>query len=334
MSDDIFDAASRQAIIDALLQRLYDHYILPNQIPQIETSLRERLKTGIYDQCLTPSAFCDLLSQHLQEISHDKHLRLQFIHQPQAAVQPPPPHAIPTDRFATFLRLRNFGFQKVERLAGQVGYIDLRGFAPPSLAGDLAVAAMTLVAHTEALMFDLRYCRGGDAGMVALLSSYLFSQPVHLNSMHWRDGDRLRQYWTAPYVPGTRYSDHPVYILTSARTFSAAEEFAYNLQQLKRATIVGEITGGGAHPTERFPLTPHIIAHIPIARSVNPISGTNWEISGVQPDIVVTAEQAFVTAHRLALTSILQRYTDAANESYADLLNEAREALTAIEPKA
>src|SRR5690242_11890178 len=119
MSDDTLNAASRLSVIDALLQKLHEHYIFPEVVSQIQASLRARLETGIYDQCSTPSLFCEMLSQHLEEISHDKHLRVRFTRQSQRIDQPPPPQPKPDDSFAVFLRLRNFGFQKIERLAGQ-----------------------------------------------------------------------------------------------------------------------------------------------------------------------------------------------------------------------
>lgn len=316
-------------MIGALIQALQENYIIADLVDQIAGALSKRLHAGGYDSYTAPADFCVALSEHLLEMSHDKHLRVCFSPQPPPA-QGASPQSSPEDWFATFLRLHNYGFQKVERLAGQVGYIELRGFAPPKLAGEIAIAAMALVANTEALLFDLRACPGGDAGMVTLIASYLFPHPTHLNTMHWRENDRLRQYWTAPYVPGSRYIGKEVYVLTSAQTFSAAEEFAYDLQQLKRATVVGEVTGGGAHPTERFALAPHIIAHIPIARSVNPISGTNWEQRGVQPDIAVAAEQALETAHRLALQSILERHANPKAGPYADFAREVRDALAAI----
>ena len=143
----------------------------------------------------------------------------------------------------------NFGFEKVERLKGNVGYIDLRGFTPAEFSAETIVAAMNFVANTDALIFDLRQNGGGDPATVALLSSYLFGpEPVHLNSLYWREGDTTHQWWTLPFVPGKRYAGKDVYVLTSKRTFSAAEEFTYNLKNLKRATIIGETTGGGAHP--------------------------------------------------------------------------------------
>jgi retinol-binding protein 3 len=144
---------------------------------------------------------------------------------------------------------------------------------------------MQFIANTDSVILDLRDNGGGEPEMVAYLSSYLFPGPIHLNDLWNRANSTTRQYWTLPYVPGTRLSDKPVFVLTSSRTFSAAEEFAYNLQALKRASIVGETTGGGAHPVAGFPLVDRFMITVPVARAVNPVTGKNWEGTGVQPDV-------------------------------------------------
>ena len=148
--------------------------------------------------------------------------------------------------------------------------------------------------------------------MVALISSYLFgAEPVHLNDLYWREGDSTHQWWTLPYVPGKRYGDkRPVFLLTAKRTFSAAEEFTYNLKNLKRATIVGETTGGGAHPGGGRRVNAHFMVWVPSGRAINPYSKTNWEGTGVKPDIDVPADQALKVAHIEAMKKVLEKVTD------------------------
>jgi C-terminal processing protease CtpA/Prc len=144
--------------------------------------------------------------------------------------------------------------------------------------------------------------------MVALLCSYLYDggECVHLNTIYQRRGAVVQHFWTLPYVPGKRFgSQKPVYVLTSNFTFSAAEEFTYNLKHLKRATIIGERTGGGAHPGSRFRIDPHFAIFIPTSRSVNPVTQTNWEGTGVEPEITVPAAEAFSVAYREALQRLL-----------------------------
>ena len=143
--------------------------------------------------------------------------------------------------------------------------------------------------------------------MVALICSYLFGdKPVHLNDLYWRKGDRTEEFWTKPAVAGRKYGTKDVYILTSNRTFSGAEEFSYNMKNLKRATLIGETTGGGAHPGSFVRLSEHFGAFIPSGRAISPITKTNWEGTGVEPDIKVPKEQALKTAYIMALTRSLE----------------------------
>ena len=145
--------------------------------------------------------------------------------------------------------------------------------------------------------------------MVALISSYLFdTEPVHLNDLYFRFSNQTRQFWTHPYVPGKRFGpDKPIYVLTSNLTFSAAEEFSNNLQTLKRATIIGEITAGGANPGDVFKVGEHFNMFISTGKAINPITKDNWEGKGVLPDIAVPAEQALLTAQILAMQPIIEK---------------------------
>jgi C-terminal processing protease CtpA/Prc len=167
--------------------------------------------------------------------------------------------------------------------------------------------------------------------MVALLISYLVGpEPVHLNSFYMRSEDKTTQSWTQAYVPGKRMADKPVYVLTSNRTFSGAEEFSYNLKNLKRATLIGETTGGGAHPGDDVFVHPHYRVFVPIGRPINPVSGTNWEGTGVEPDIAVPQEQALTVAHRMALEDLLDKLGDAPKGAARTQAEEARAALAEL----
>ncbi|MEW6051208.1 MAG: S41 family peptidase [Candidatus Zixiibacteriota bacterium] len=197
---------------------------------------------------------------------------------------------------------------KLERLPGNIGYLDLRQFVGAEFAGQTAVNAMGFLANTDAIIFDLRQNGGGDPSMIQLLTSYLLKEPTHLNSFYIRQTDSIAQFWSAAWVPGQRLEKADVYVLTSSFTFSGAEEFTYNLKNLKRATIIGETTGGGAHPVEEhfFPSL-HFGARIPFGRAINPISGTNWEGTGVKPDIEIPADKALVVAQQTALKKLLEK---------------------------
>ena len=185
------------------------------------------------------------------------------------------------------------GIANVQHLAGNVGYLDLQPVLFPVVqCGEFITAAMTLLAPTSALILDLRNCLGGDPATVAFIASYLFGpDPVQLSGLYERG--QLTQSWTVPYVPGHRFGlDKPIYVLTSGVTFSGGEQLAYDLQQSQRATVVGASTGGGAHAREGFVLHPQLEATISVARAVNPVTGSNWEGTGVIPDIEVAPEDA------------------------------------------
>jgi C-terminal processing protease CtpA/Prc len=228
-------------------------------------------------------------------------------------------------------RLDNFGIRRVERLDGNVGYLDLRRMAVPANAGPAIAAAMELVAGTYALIIDLRYNGGGAAEGVALWCSYLLPEepPVHLNDIFHADTGETRQFWALPYVPGTRFVDRPVYVLTSRRTFSGGEELCYNLQALGRAELIGETTGGGAHPTRGFRISPAVHIGVPFARSINPVTGTNWEGAGVVPDVAVPAEEAYDVAYAKALRHVLDL-----DDVPPPIADQARDALAGLESTA
>jgi len=224
-------------------------------------------------------------------------------------------------------RLDNFGIRQVERLDGNVGYLDVRRVAVPANAGPAIGAAMELVAGTYALIIDLRHNGGGAPEGVVFWCSYLLDErPTHLNDIFHADTGETRQFWALPYVPGTRYLDRPVFVLTSGRTFSGGEDFAYTLQALGRATVVGETTGGGAHPTRGFPISAAVHIGIPFARSVNPVTGTNWQGTGVVPDVPADAERAYDVAYARALETVL-----AMDDVPPPIADDAREALAGLQ---
>ena len=186
---------------------------------------------------------------------------------------------------------------------------------------------MNFLANANALILDLRKCTGGYPGMIALISSYLFGEePLHLSSIYWRDEDLTQQYWTLPYVPGKRFGNIPVYVLISKVTFSGGEEFANILKTRQRATLLGDQTDGGAHPGTTYYLHPHFEVFIPIGRTINPVSGTDWEGSGVMPDISIPQEQAFKAAYYMALKSIIASLGESPAGAFKALGEEAQAA--------
>lgn len=290
------DAATRQEVIEGAIKALNDAYVFPETAKKMEQALRERAQRKEYDNITDAGEFARLLTAHLQEVSKDKHLRVVLGSGSRFGAPP--------NQQREMAAKLNFGFEKAERLSGNIGYLDLRGFEQATAASETATAAMNFLANTDALIIDLRQNGGGDPAMVAFLTSYLFNRRTHLNSIYSRPANSTRDFFTSEDVPGKKYGDKPVFVLTSSRTFSAAEEFSYNLKSLKRATIVGETTGGGAHPVQPRQLGKLFIITVPFARSINPITKTNWEGVGVKPDVDVAAPQALKIAHLLAIRAI------------------------------
>jgi C-terminal processing protease CtpA/Prc len=329
----VLDATTVAEIVQNLAEKLKANYVYPDVAEQICARLRYHLDDGAYADSPDGEFLAFALTTHLQEVNQDEHLWVKWTPEPlpeqEGALRENEAWLAERRQRA---ELDNYGLHKVERLPGNVGYLEIRRFEKPVWGGDTAAAAMGFLAHAQALIVDLRKCTGGYPGMVVLISSYLFGEePVHLNSMYWRDEDATQQYWTLPHVPGERFGDKPVYVLTSQDTFSGGEEFAYNLQSRQRATLVGETTGGGAHAGASYRLHPHFEAFIPMGRAINPITQENWEGRGVVPDFPVAAEKALDVAYRLALESVLERVGDARSGPFIWLLAEAEAALAEMD---
>jgi len=301
---------------------------------QVCDQLQKHLEDGDYDTITEGELFALALTEEMQAISKDKHLLVRWYPQPLPEGEGSQlQNQERLTQFREIAKLDNYGFHKAERMAGNIGYLDIRHFARPSWGSeDTAVGAMNIISNTNALIIDLRKCRGGNPDMVAMISTYLFNgEPIHLNDLYWRDEDFTQQFWTLPYVPGKRFgADKPVYILTSNFTFSAGEEFAYNLKSLKRATVVGEITGGGAHPCSPFRIHPHFEVLVPLGKAINPITGENWEGTGIDPDIPTSKEQALDVAYKLALESGIESLAVSENAPKKKLLLEAKTTLDEI----
>lgn len=328
------DADTRREVIESVALAVETHYVFPHVGKAMHDGLHASLAANMYDDLTTPSALCDRLTSDLQAISKDKHVHVSYSEKARLLEPPAEPSPEAFVEWVAEGRSVNFGFYKVERMPGNVGYLDIRTFWEATLpvAGETAVAAMNFLTSTDALIIDLRQNTGGSPSMIALLTTFLFGpKTVHLNSFYDRSGEKTTQSWTLPYVPGQRTPDKPVYVLTSNTTFSAAEEFTYNLKNLGRATIIGETTGGGAHPGDFITVTPHFRIFVPIGRAINPISGTNWEGTGIEPDIAVPEADALNYAYRLALGDVLAQLGDSPTTSWArEQVEEARMALAEL----
>ena len=294
------DAQTRDRVIDNAIVQLQDSYVSTELAKQMGEALRRHQKHGDYNAITEGDEFANLLTTHLRDVSHDKHLAVRFLPTRLPDNLDAPPDAQQLARSQRMMRRSNCTFDKVEVLPNNIGYVKFNAFNRPADCSETAIAAMAFVANTDALIFDLRDNDGGDPAMVAFICSYLFDRPTHLNDLWNRKENFATQWWTLPYVPGKRVPNVPVYVLTSSRTFSGAEEFSYDLQSLKRATIVGEVTGGGAHPVHGQRIDDRFTIGVPFAKAVNPVTKTNWEGTGVKPDVAVVAADALTTAQKLA----------------------------------
>ncbi len=303
-------------LIDAALEQLCSKYVFPDKAAAAAEVIRSRDYSGLSEEEL-----CEKLTADLFELCADKHLRvrvrareLQEGGQSEEAAEA---------AWREYLRTTNYRIARVERLDGNVGYLDLRGVPDPANGAKAVAAAMELVSNTDALIIDLRKNRGGSPDGVIFWCSYFFKdEETHLNSIYDGETKQTKQYWSLAWVPGSRYLDKPVYVLVSNFTFSAGEELCYNLQAQKRAVLIGQTTRGGAHPTDSFPLSDTVEITVPVARSINPVTGTNWEGVGVAPDISVPSEEAFDLAYRKALADV------AASSTVAAIKEEAQQALS------
>jgi hypothetical protein len=314
------DAAQKQAIVDEISTLLNANYIFPETAKKVEEALRAKLKDGDFDKMTVANDFARAVSAVILEVSKDRHTG--FAYNPamaedlrRLAGQSEEEKRKVQERQLVEARRDNFGFRKVEQLPGNIGYLDFRMFASPDQAGPTAIAAMNFLAYCDAIIVDLRQNGGGDPAQIQLISTYFFDDPVHLNDLYYRAANKTENYWTLPYVPGPRAAGADLYILTSSRTFSGAEEFTYNMKNLKRGTVIGETTGGGAHPTQPMIVQRDFILRVPFARAINPYSKTNWEGTGVTPDIAVPAAEAFDKAYAMAVEKLAAKATDPARKA-------------------
>ena len=306
------NAEMRASVVEKVGKLLTNHYIFPETAAKMQELLSSKLEEGKYNDLDDVHEFAQVLTQDLQSVSKDRHIRVRFDPEGVKRIRASSSRSEEErekERKERIERERrtNFGFQKLELLEGNIGYLDLRYFSGLSQAGDTIVASMNFLANAHAVIIDLRQNGGGSPLTIQVISSYFLDEYTHLNSFEWRGSDSIQQFWTLPYVPGKNMYGTDLYILTSRRTFSGAEEFTYNMKNLKRATIVGETTGGGAHPGGSRIINDYFLVWVPSGRAINPISKTNWEGKGIDPHISVPQDKALEKAHSVALEKLMER---------------------------
>lgn len=330
----IINQQQKKQTIDSVAGVLTERYIFPEVAKKTIAHLRTRLAKKAYDGITDGNSFAGALTADLQAISHDKHLRVYYSADEIPVEKEHELMSIPPEFREVLGRIlihTNYGIRKVDVLRGNIGYIDFEQLVTPEMAGDTYAAAMNYLAHTEAMIIDLRRCGGSQSpDAIPFLLSYFFETPVHLIDMQFRKGNVLKQSWTYANVPGKRYLNKPVYVLVSNGTFSGAEEMAYDLKNLKRATIIGQTTGGGANPGGELRVSSHYGMFVPVGKVQSPITKTNWEGVGVQPDTVINTKLALYKAQQMAMQNSINTTTE---KEWKDALTEWLKELKASQPQ-
>ena len=281
-------------VVTRLANLMNENYVYSEKGKEMYELLTQKLNAGKYDQYKTPKELASVLDSDLKSVIFDKHIRVSYNPERAKSIQ----NRDPNEGRAP---LKNKGFKEVKILKNNIGYLDLRGFVDIRFAEEEAKDAMDKLIQADAIIFDLRQNGGGSPSMIRFISSYIFGDdPVHLNTFYWRPSDSYSETWTNPEFASLRKPDIPVYVLTSDYTFSAAEEFTYNLKHMERATIIGEVTGGGAHPGGPSLFGDGFIVNIPRGRAINPITNKNWEGVGVIPHVLTSREESLEKAIKLA----------------------------------
>ncbi len=322
-------AATRLAVVDSLSGCLINNYVYKDTAQKMTAYLHKRLTDGAYNAITNPAEFAQALNADVHNVYNDKHLSVQYDPRLENMLKDTS-HAGDkqrNQRDQQFAARQNYGFKKVEILNGNIGYIYLGGFFSVDTNSKATVnAVFGVLKNVDALIFDLRQNGGGDPTMVQYICNYLFKDRTHLNDLYERRTNKTAQFWTEPAVSSAIFSSIPVYVLVSSRSFSGAEEFSYDLQSLKRATIVGETTGGGAHPVQPIMISNGFIGNIPYARAVNPVTKRNWEAVGVKPDISIAADSALDEA---TLSYFNYQISNSKDQDKAKSLTWARDMLNA-----
>ena len=302
--DPAIDREGKAEVVRTLGDKLRENYVFPDIAETTAAELLRRLEAGAYREHTTTRAFAEALRTDLREVGNDLHLQVRYdpdfreMSQDEATGGPDAEEIAMMERE---MAKSAYGIYRTAMLPGGIGYLDVRFFGPTEFVAPAYESAMQLLAGSRAMIIDLRSNGGGDPSSVAQLASHFFGKgdERHLNSIYFRPDDSTRAFWT---VRSTRSRfTGPLYVVTSDYTFSGGEEFAYDMQTQKRATLIGETTGGGANPGGPVGIGHGLYAFIPSGRAINPVTGTNWEHVGVVPEHAIEAEQALTLAYRMAL---------------------------------
>lgn len=307
----VLQTKEKSAVIASIKTHLAQSYIDLEISKKMIIELDKNLKSNKYEKVTSPSGFSKMVTEDLQSVSNDLHLKVRF--EPARIIQEKrvisEEMKLETEKkMGMQMADINYGFTEAKILDGNIGYLNLRLFADIKYAEEIATATMNFLSNTNAIIIDLRSNGGGVPSMMQLLSSYFFDEnPVLLSDFYERETDTKTQLYSLANVAGKRSTNKPVYILTSKQTFSAAEAFAYTLKHLDKAVVVGEITKGGANRTKRINLNDEFTLSVPYIQSIHPITKTNWEGKGVKPTIETNHKEAFVYAYIDAINKTVKK---------------------------
>lgn len=282
-----------------LARLLRAKYAIAGTAEKAAETIEAKSGQGAYDTILDAAAFGEAVTADLRAVTGDKHLKFGLPSESSGA-------AVEGEQAFRQAEIRrgNFGLPRAEVLAGNVGLLEVRRFQAPDLAGDTIASAIAFLANVDAIIVDVRNCRGGSAYVMPVFAGYFLPRATSLFDLVFRGDKFTERFWTAAWLPGRRLAEVPMYILTSGYTFSGAEGFAYRFQVLKRATVVGETTGGGANAGGVLDVAPCFRVWMPMGRPIDVDTGTNWEGTGIVPDVKCPAREAPAVAHMEALKAL------------------------------
>jgi tetratricopeptide (TPR) repeat protein len=318
----------RRQIIDESGTLLIKNYIYEDRAQKCTDYLKKQFDAGIYNALTHPRQFAEKLTADIYTILKDKHVRVVTVLPEEERLQKQNP-------MLSFLlplyqtERQSGGVAEVKIVTGNIGYLNLTSFEPLEISRPKIDAVMKLLAHVDALIIDLRENNGGNPATVQYLCSYFFEQNLLLNSFYWRRDDYTEDFWTLDQISGKKLPRLPLFILTSHFTFSAAEEFTYDLKTRQRVTVIGEKTGGGANPGFTFQLNPRFNMFIPVGRAINPVTASNWEGVGIEPDVRIesaAAQGLALEKARQAARIYREKVDDQAVQAYMQLSSQLQQA--------
>jgi tetratricopeptide (TPR) repeat protein len=290
------DKAYKKTILQKIEKLIIDKYVIAEKARKYADDFKAKVRAGTYAAIGDANEFAERITADLQAITHDKHVSLRRIEASDIGENAVGALHHPV-RLFRLSKKENTGFHKLEWINGHIGYLDIRRFYSIDQARDMITAAMTFLKNADAIIIDVRENGGGSGDY---LSSFFLPYPTQLTSCYYREGDYTEEFWTSKELEGKPLVDIPLFVLIGKNTFSASEAFAYDLQARKRAVLIGEPTKGGAHSIDLYKLDDQFEINISTARAINPVTGSNWEETGVIPELRVVPEKVLDTAIELA----------------------------------